>query len=71
LIGPLRRRRTHAPDPHRAQHSRHPSPGDLLRESRNEGRPIALSGIHTAYVVPTTVAWMQRAARCETLARNS
>ena len=43
---------------------------DLVRESRNQGRPIPLSGIHTAYAVPPTVAWMQRAARCENLAHN-
>lgn len=43
---------------------------DLVRESRNQGRPIQLSGIHTAYAVPPTVAWMQRAARCENLAHN-
>ena len=43
---------------------------DLVRESRNQGRPIPLSGIHTAYAVPPTVAWMHRAARCENLAHN-
>ena len=43
---------------------------DLVRDSRSRGRPIPLSGIHTAYAVPPTVAWMQRAARCENLARN-
>ena len=43
---------------------------DLVRESRNQGRPIPLSGIHTAYAVPPTVAWMQRAARCENLAHS-
>ena len=43
---------------------------DLVRESRNQGRPIPLSGIHTAYAVPPTVAWLQRAARCENLAHN-
>ena len=43
---------------------------DLVRESRNQGRPIPLSGIHTPYAVPPTVAWIQRATRCENLARN-
>ena len=43
---------------------------DLVRESRDQGRPIPLSGIHTAYAVPPTVAWMQRAARCESFAHN-
>ena len=43
---------------------------DLVRESHSQGRPIPLSNIHTAYAVPPTVAWMQRAARCENLAHN-
>ena len=43
---------------------------DLVRDSRSQGRPIPLSGIHTAYAVPPTVAWMQRAARCEDLAHS-
>ena len=41
-----------------------------MRGSRDRGRPIPLSGIHTAYAVPPTVAWMQRAARCESLAHH-
>jgi hypothetical protein len=43
---------------------------ELVRESRGQGRPIPLSGIHTAYAVPPIVAWTQRAARCENLAHN-
>ena len=43
---------------------------DLVRESRIQGRPIPLSGIHTPYAVPPTVAWIQRATRCENLAHN-
>jgi hypothetical protein len=42
---------------------------DLVRESQAQGRPIPLSGIHTPYAVPPTVKWMQRAVRCENLAR--
>ncbi|GAB3668707.1 hypothetical protein GCM10027596_39920 [Nocardioides korecus] len=43
---------------------------DLVRDSRSQGRAIPLSSIHTPYAVPPTVAWMQRAARCENLAHN-
>ena len=43
---------------------------DLVRESHDQGRPIPLSSIHTAYAVPPTVAWMQRAASCESLAHS-
>jgi hypothetical protein len=43
---------------------------DLVRESGNQGRPIQLSGLHTAYAVQPTVAWVQRAARCENLAHT-
>ena len=43
---------------------------DLVRESHAQGRPIPLSAIHTAYAVPPTVAWLQRATRCENLAQH-
>lgn len=43
---------------------------DLVSASQVRGRPIPLSGIHTPYAIPPTVKWMERAARCETLARN-
>ena len=41
---------------------------DLVQESHIQGRPIPLSGIHTPYAVPPTVAWTLRATRCENLA---
>jgi hypothetical protein len=43
---------------------------DLVRESRDQDRPIPLSSIHTAYAVPPTGAWIQRAARCKSLAHT-
>lgn len=43
---------------------------DLVRDShtREGGRPITLSLVHSAYAVPPTVAWHQRVSRCEGIA---
>lgn len=44
---------------------------DLVQDSYAEGRkPIPLSTVHTAYAVRPTIAWLQRAARCENIARD-
>jgi hypothetical protein len=42
----------------------------LVRDAHSHGRPIPLSSIHTVYAVPPTLAWMQRATRCENLAHS-